>query len=84
MAEFARVQGCNEQRVRYWRERAEAGAVPSAAATTKLLPGVVVNVGAASGVSVTLPRGVVVEARGVGELPAAWLADVVRALESTR
>lgn len=81
MAKFARAQGHNEQRIRYWREReaAERSATPS----SRLLPGVLVNVGAPSGVSIALPRGVVVEARSAAELPAAWVAEVVRALEST-
>ncbi len=80
MAEFSRKQGCNEQRLRYWRER--VGAEPAAAGRSqKLLPGVVVNVGASAPVSVVLPRGVVVEARAVGDIPAAWVAEVVRALE---
>ena len=82
MSKFARGQGYNEQRVRYWRER-EAAAKPLAARTSRLLPGVVVNVGTPSGVNITLPRGVVVEARSAAELPAAWVAEVARALESS-
>lgn len=82
MSKFARAQGYNEQRVRYWRER-EAAAKPSAAPASRLLPGVVVNVGARSGVSIALPRGVVVEAHSATEIPAAWVAEVVRALESS-
>jgi hypothetical protein len=81
MAEFAREQGYNEQRLRYWRERVEAQPSGAGQRGQRLLPGVVVNVGASAPVSVVLPRGVVVEARAVGDIPAAWVAEVVRALE---
>jgi hypothetical protein len=82
MAKFARAQGYNEQRVRYWRER-EAAARPSDVPAPRLLPGVLVNVGSPGGVSIALPRGVVVEARSAAELPAEWVAEVARALESS-
>lgn len=82
MSEFVRGRGYNEQRLRYWRER--VGVQPAAAGQgrQKLLPGVVVSLGGGAPVSVVLPRGVVVEARAVGDIPAAWVAEVVRALES--
>lgn len=82
MSKFAREHGYNEQRLRYWRERATVQPAAAGQRGQKLLPGVVVNVGASAPVSVVLPRGVVVEARAVGDIPAAWVAEVVRALES--
>ncbi len=84
MSAFARSRGYNPMRVQYWRERAEAAAAAPAASAMKLVPGVVVGLGTSIGVSVSLPRGVVVEARAVVEIPATWLAEVVRALESSR
>jgi hypothetical protein len=82
MSKFARAQGYNEQRVRYWRER-EAAAKPSAVGASRLVPGVVVNMGSPGSVSIALPRGVVVEARSAAELPASWVAEVARALEAS-
>ena len=82
MSKFARAQGHNEQRIRYWRER-EAAAGLSPAPSSRLLPGVLVNVRSPSGVSIALPRGVVIEARSAAELPATWIAEMARALETS-
>jgi len=80
MSEYARAQGYSEQRLRYWREREEA--TPRLARVApRLVPGVVVDVGTRGGVRIALPRGVVVEARLATEVPAAWIAEVARALE---
>ena len=65
-----------------WRDRvAESGWLVGGA--SKLLPGIVVDMAGASEVRVALPRGIVIEARPVEEIPAAWVAQVVRARESS-
>lgn len=83
MAAFARGRGYDAQRLRYWRERVQVEPKPLARAVTKLVRGLVVNTGAAGGVRLVLPRGVVIEAGSVREISAAWVAEVVRALETS-
>lgn len=85
MAAFAREQGLEPQRVRYWRERLEPKRGNSKA-TRLLVPGVVMNVpGTGTGpVTLQLPRGVVVEARAARDVEPAWVAELVVALEAAR
>jgi hypothetical protein len=95
MYAFAREHGLDPQRVRYWRERAEAtGAKPRSGGLTtqpleqpvdsgRLVPAVVVGLNDAASVSVHVGRGVVVEAQGVEALAPDWIAELVRALEET-
>jgi hypothetical protein len=89
LAAFARQQGCTVQRLRYWCERVgveQRSPVRSGGAgrKQKLVPGVVVDMVAGGRISVTLPRGVVVEARELGQVDPAWVAEAVRALEEVQ
>lgn len=84
MTAFARDQGLGLHRLVYWRER--LGGEPAAASRAelrgpKLVPGVVVDVSGGARVCVTLPRGVMVEARSAQDITPGWVAEVVRALE---
>jgi hypothetical protein len=97
MAAFARAEGVDPQRLRYWRERVGAESASSErrqrqrssvqkrkvpqASKSRLIPGVVVGLGAGAAVTVHLGRGVVVEAQAASELEPTWLAELVRALE---
>jgi hypothetical protein len=86
LGEFARKQGWDEQRLRYWAARDEVGVEREAKGEpgTRFVPGIVVDVGAHERVSVALPRGVVVEARRLEDVAPTWVAEVVRALEAAR
>jgi hypothetical protein len=78
LAAFARRQGLNAERLRWWRKR--LGTVEGKGATLAFIPAVVSA--KISPVVVRLPRGVEVEAPDVTAVPARWLAEVVRALET--
>ena len=90
MSAFARESGWNTQRLRYWRDRLQEDDASSERGTgsteraQKLVPGLVVDVGAKVGLSIVLPQGIVLEARSCTEVDPKWLADVVRALDGGR
>ena len=89
MSAFAREQGVNLQRLRYWRGRVEGRTelrgdrrVPRTKTSgRKLIPGVVVGIGERAPLTVHLGRRVVVEAQAARDIDPAWLSNVVRALQ---
>ena len=84
LAEFGRKHGWDEQRLRYWAARVrEGGERTKRTPLTRLIPGVVMD-SRTSLVSVTLPRGVSIEARQIEAVTPEWVAAVVQALEAER
>lgn len=88
MSAFVRERGENVQRLRYWRERVEGKSArrgdqrrTRTRRGNRLIPGMVVGIGARAAVTVHLSRGVVVEAQAARELDPRWLAELARALE---
>ncbi|MGH8308758.1 MAG: IS66 family insertion sequence element accessory protein TnpA [Steroidobacteraceae bacterium] len=89
MSAFAREQGVNLQRLRYWRWRVEGRTEQGGerrerrtkTSSHKLIPGVVVGIGERAPVTVHVGRRVVVEAQAARDIDPAWLSNVVRALE---
>jgi transposase-like protein len=94
LAAFAREEGLDPQRVRYWCERVEPKAKRGkkrvrrrghrSSGSRKIVPGVVVGVGVHAPVSVQLLRGVVIEAQAVRDIEPTWVAELVQLLEQTR
>jgi hypothetical protein len=78
LAAFARRQGVNAERLRWWRKR--LGTAEGKGTALAFIPAMVS--GSRSPVVVRLPRGVEVEATEVTAVSAQWLAEVVRALET--
>jgi len=78
LAAFARRQGVNAERLRWWRKR--LGTAEGKGPALAFIPAVLS--GKRSPVVVRLPRGGEVEAADVTAVPARWLAEVVRALEA--
>lgn len=78
LAAFARRQGLNAERLRWWRKR--LGTAEKQDTALAFIPAVVSA--KSSPVVVRLPRGVEVEAPDLTAVPARWLAEVVRTLET--
>jgi hypothetical protein len=78
LAAFARRQRVNAERLRWWRKR--LGTAQKQGTALAFIPAVVSA--KISPVVVRLPRGVEVEAVDVTAVPARWLAEIVRALET--
>jgi hypothetical protein len=80
LAAFARLEGLSAERLRWWRKR--LGTAEDKGTSLAFIPAVVSE--KTSPVLVRLPRGVEVEAADVTAVPAQWVAEVVRALETER
>ena len=78
LSAFARGQRVNAERLRWWRKR--LGTAKTHDTALAFIPAVVST--KSSPVVVRLPRGVEVEALDLTAVPARWLAEVVRALET--
>jgi len=78
LSAFARQQGVNAERLRWWRK--QLGTAEDNRATVAFIPAVMS--GKSSVVVVRLPGGVEVEAADMTAVPAQWLVEVVRALET--
>lgn len=78
LAAFARGKGLNAERLRWWRKR--LGTAENNRTALAFIPAMVSA--KVSPVVVRLPRGVEVQAPDVTAVPARWVAEVVRALET--
>jgi hypothetical protein len=77
LSAFARQQGVNAERLRWWHKR--LGDVKDKGTAVTFIPAVVS--GQRSPVVLRLPRGIEVEVADVTAVPPQWLAAVVRTLE---
>jgi transposase-like protein len=77
LSAFARQQGVNAERLRWWHKRLDAD--KDNPATLTFIPAVVS--GQRSPVVLRLPHGIEVEVADVTAVPPQWLVAVVRALE---
>jgi hypothetical protein len=78
LSAFARQQGLNAERLRWWHKR--LGNEQKGHAAVAFIPAVVDTTTSAP-VMVRLPRGIEVEATDLAAVPPQWLAAVCRALE---